>query len=341
MKHDDFETMSLTDLIRLQNELSEIVVRRFETTLALVFSDIVKSSEYFARFGNEAGRKLQQRHFDLLDQILRKHSGRIVDTAGDGGFSCFHTAEQAAEAAVELQVALCKENINRERDYQLVMRIGIHYGRVLTDGMLVAGDAVNLCARVTATGEGGEIHLTREAFAELSGARRVCCRALAPRELKGIARPVQILVLEWRDPNLFPAAFRIEETSHVYPLPNQDIISFGRLRENNGMPANDIVLTHPDPGRNQRISRWQFELRRHAEGLFLRQISDASITEVDGTAVLKGERAKIKPGTRVQVGQVLTLTFLSGSAPGSASDEITHAEAVLQSTELQTRQVFM
>lgn len=139
MKSDDFETMSLTDLIRLQNELSEIVVRRFETTLALVFSDIVKSTEYFARFGNEAGRKLQQRHFDLLDQVVRKHGSRIVDTAGDGGFSCFHTADQAAEAAVELQVALCKENINRERDYQLVMRIGIHYRKFLPMGCSLLG----------------------------------------------------------------------------------------------------------------------------------------------------------------------------------------------------------
>jgi len=116
MKHENFDALSLTELIRLQNELSEIVVRRFKTTLALLFSDIVKSTEYFGRFGNEAGRKLQQRHFDLLDQIVRQHGGRIVDTAGDGGFSCFATAEQAAEASVQLQLALCKENIHRERD---------------------------------------------------------------------------------------------------------------------------------------------------------------------------------------------------------------------------------
>ncbi len=221
MKHENFDALSLTELIRLQNELSEIVVRRFKTTLALLFSDIVKSTEYFVRFGNEAGRKLQQRHFDLLEQIVLKHGGRIVDTAGDGGFSCFATAEQAAEASVQLQLALCKENINREREHQLLVRIGIHYGTVLTDNVLVAGDAVNLCARVAASGEGAGIRLTREAFAELAGARRVCCRALAPVKLRGIPRPVPTLVLEWRDPKLFPAAFRIEETSSVCPLPSQ------------------------------------------------------------------------------------------------------------------------
>lgn len=328
MTHENFETLSLTELIRLQNELSEIVVRRFETRLALFFSDIVKSTEYFARFGNEAGRKLQQRHFDLLDQIVPKHGGRTVDTAGDGGFSCFATAEQAAEASVQLQLALCKDNINRERDHQLVVRIGIHYGPVLTDNVLVTGDAVNLCARVAATSEGAEIRLTQEAFRELAGARRICCRPLAPIELKGIPRPVSTLILDWRDPNLFPAAFRIEETSSVSRLPSQDIIGFGRLKENNGIPANDVVLTHPDPNQNNRISRWQFELRRDAEGLFLHQISDTSITEVDGAAVPQGKRMQIKPDTEVRIGRALTLHFFSGHTPGS--DETFLSEASLR-----------
>jgi len=324
MKHENFETLSLTELIQLQNELSEIIVRRFETRLALLFSDIVNSVEYFARFGNEAGCKLQRRHFDLADQVVPKHNGRIVDRAGDSVFSCFATVEQAAKTSVELQLALCKDNINRERDHQLVVHIGIHYGTVLTDNVLVTGEAVSFCARVAAASKGAEIRLTREAFAELAGARRACCRALAPIELKGIARPVPTLVLEWRDPNLFPTAFRIEETSSICPLPSQDTIGFGRLQENNGMPANDVVLVHPDPNQNNRISRWQFELRRDADGLFLRQIADTSITEVDGVAVPQGKRAQIKPGTEVRVGRALTLNFLSGHTP----DETFNAEAL-------------
>ena len=51
-----------------ENELSEIVVRRFQTRLALLFAHIVRSTESFARFGNAAGYRLQQRRFDLLDQ---------------------------------------------------------------------------------------------------------------------------------------------------------------------------------------------------------------------------------------------------------------------------------
>lgn len=331
MKHEDFETLSLTEIIQLQNKLSEIVVRRFETSLALFFSDIVSSTEYFARFGDEAGYKLQRRHFDLLEQVVPNNSGRIVDRAGDGAFSCFPMAEQAAEASVQLQLALCKDNINRGRDQQLVVRIGIHYGKVLTDNVLVTGEAVSLCARVAAASKPDEIRLTGDAYAQLPSARRACCRAMPAIELKGIPRPVATLVLEWRDANLFPTAFRIEETSSVFPLPSQDIISFGRLRENNGVPANDVVLTHPDPGQSNRISRWQFELRRGAEGFFLRQIAETSKTEEDSVEVPLGKQVQIKPGTKVRIGRSLTLTFLAGSqSEGTRTDATFASEGPIQ-----------
>ena len=57
----DFEELcnrlSMTEIIRLQNMLSTSLVRRFECHRALVFSDIVGSTPYFARFGDEAGEQ--------------------------------------------------------------------------------------------------------------------------------------------------------------------------------------------------------------------------------------------------------------------------------------------
>ena len=62
----DFATLSMTEIIRLQNLLQQELTRRFERYMALAFSDIVGSTPYFARFGDAAGRQLQQLHFDLL-----------------------------------------------------------------------------------------------------------------------------------------------------------------------------------------------------------------------------------------------------------------------------------
>ena len=59
----DLDSLTLTEIIRLQNQLSAALTRRFERPYALVFSDIVGSTAYFARYGDEAGGRLQQQHF--------------------------------------------------------------------------------------------------------------------------------------------------------------------------------------------------------------------------------------------------------------------------------------
>ena len=99
----DFSTLSMTEIIRLQNLLQQELTRRFERPLAIAFSDIVASTPYFARFGDAAGRQLQQLHIDLLNECLPQQQGRVVDTAGDGAFLAFPSAD-AAIVALEHEV---------------------------------------------------------------------------------------------------------------------------------------------------------------------------------------------------------------------------------------------
>ncbi len=306
----DFSALSMTDIVRLQNQLQQELTRRFEQPMALAFSDIVGSTIYFARFGDAAGRQLQQLHLDLLQTCMRTHEGRVVDIAGDGAFLTFPSTDAAAAAMIKLENEISRHNVTRSREHQLQVRIGIHHGPVLTDGAVVSGDAVNLCARVATSARPGEIRLTREAFQELALVLRLDCRPVQDAELKGVARAVELLALDWRDHAVFPTRVRVEETREDLELPAQDIISFGRLREHEGRPANDVVLTLADPAQARSISRWHFELRRWPDGFRLRPVSDG-LTEVDGVAVAKGDEVKVGPGARIRVARVLTLMLVS------------------------------
>jgi class 3 adenylate cyclase len=316
----DFSTLGMTEIIRLQNLLQQELTRRFERRAALAFCDIADSTAYFERFGDAAGRQLQQLHLDLLAECLPPRQGRIVDTAGDGAFLTFPGADAAVEALIDFQHRVSVDNATRSREHQLQVRIGAHWGPVLTDGTTVTGDSVNLCARVSGSARGGEMRITRDLYYELAPKHRLHCRPLGAAELKGVTREVELLALDWRDRSVFPTRIRLEEVGEELELPQQDIVSFGRLRELEGRPANDVVLTLPDPLQAQQISRWQFELRRFADGYRLRPVSDA-VTEVDGAAVAKGREVTVRPGTEVRVGRVLSIRFLA--SPSSSDGVIT------------------
>src|SRR3954464_4123876 len=119
----DFAGLTLTEMIRLREQIGEEITRKFERRVALAFSDVVGSTNYFARFGDRAGRALQQRHIDMLQEQLPATSGRIVDTAGDGAFLCFPTADQAIEALPTLQQKLVEFNATRAAEHHLLVRV--------------------------------------------------------------------------------------------------------------------------------------------------------------------------------------------------------------------------
>jgi class 3 adenylate cyclase len=313
-------SLSMTEIIRLQNLLSQELSRRFETSAAICFTDIAGSTAYFARFGDALGRQLQQLHIDTLERVLAGHGGRLVDTAGDGAVNFFTSASAAAAAMCALQHELSLANAHRERDHQLVLRIGMHWGRVLTDGVQVTGDVMNLCARIAASADPGQIRLSRDCFRELSIDQRLSCRPLGEVELKGAGRTVALLALDWLDRSLFPVAVRVRETGELIELPLQDIVSFGRMDIIEGMSANDVVLTLPDAMSTRQISRWHFELRRRNEGYLLRSVTTHP-TLVDGRPLQRGDEVPVMPGTLVCLSGVMTLEFIgSARLEGTRSD---------------------
>ncbi|WP_418318998.1 adenylate/guanylate cyclase domain-containing protein [Piscinibacter sakaiensis] len=315
----DLSSLTMTQIIRMQNQLQEELTRRFARQMLLVFSDIVGSTPYFAKFGDAAGRQLQQLHLDLLGGCVAECDGRIVDTAGDGAFCVFPNAEAAVKALIEFHQRIAHSNAGRGRQHQLQVRVGMHWGSVLSDGVAVSGDAVNLCARVAASADPGEIRLTREVFLEIERSHRLMCHALGTVQLKGVATAVELLTLDWRDQALFPRRLRIEETREELTLPQQDIVAFGRLAEHDGLRANDVVLSHPDADSARQISRWHFEFRRLADGLQLRALSDNG-TEVDGVAVGKGEQVPVRAGSRIRIAGVLTLELIGPQQQAEIDD---------------------
>jgi hypothetical protein len=271
---------------------------------------VVGSTAYFERFGAATGHGLLQRHLDLLKAVIPGESGRIVDTAGDGAFVVFENATIAAMAMQQLQKQVATDNAGAGAEHQLTIRVGVHWANVLTDGEIVTGDGVNLAARISASADIGEIRLSAVAFNTLVPMLRTRCRALPAIQARGIAEPVEVFRLEWRDPQVFPTRIRIVETDTEMDMPSMDKVRFGRLEAHDGQVANEVVLRHADPTMANRISRWHFELIRKHDGYWLVPTSKAPIA-VDGDPVEMGKEVQVRPGTEILVGGVLTVKLLS------------------------------
>jgi len=315
----DFEAMSLTEIIRLQTQLSQVLTRRFEKQLALGFTDIVGSTAYFARFGDKAGRALQQLHHDRLDESIGPLGGRIVDTAGDGAFTCFPDVASALRGLVRFLERVSEENEHRGRDHQLVLRLGVHFGPVLTDGAIVSGDAVNLAARIAGTAEPAELRLSAAALREAPPDLRNRCWPVPPVAVRGHDEPLVLFRLDWRDEHRLPGSVLVRETGDTFTIPRKDLVCFGRLPGEDGMGAtNDVVLMLRDKELERLLSRFHFELCRKPSGFVLRPLSRQP-TEVDGKRVEVGEEAPIKPGSIVRLSKAVTLEFRPRTEPSAGT----------------------
>jgi class 3 adenylate cyclase len=123
---------------------------RFLATV--VFTDIVDSTLHAERLGDVQWRDTLATHHAMLEQVAARHSGRIVDTAGDGALALFDGPTRAVNYARTVVEAV------HELGHQI--RAGAHTGEVERRDTDVAGLAVHVGARVAAQAAADEVLVT-------------------------------------------------------------------------------------------------------------------------------------------------------------------------------------
>lgn len=117
--------------------------------VVILFTDIEESTALNERIGDRAWVKLISSHDKLVSDLVRRHSGHVVKSQGDGFMVAFARPEQAVRCGIELQHAL-RRNANRKRHEEIRVRIGIHMGRSVRRGDDLFGRNVAMAARVAA-----------------------------------------------------------------------------------------------------------------------------------------------------------------------------------------------
>ncbi len=120
----------LKQLLELQDKL-----RANEQHAAYLSLDIVGSTRMKATADPLAIEFTFNEFHRFVETIVKKHSGSIHSTAGDGVTAVFEHPQQAFAAARNIQGGLVELNTHRNRlGTPITLRAGIHYGQVVPPG---------------------------------------------------------------------------------------------------------------------------------------------------------------------------------------------------------------
>lgn len=159
---------------------------------AILAADVVGYSRLMGVDEARTLALLRRHRAELIDVKSRQYKGRTVKLMGDGALLEFASAVDAVTFAAEVQVAMRQRNASVPPARQIVFRIGINLGEIISEDGDIYGDGVNVAARLEALAEPGGICISSAVLDQVRGRIDLSFEDLGEKALKNIDRPVHI-----------------------------------------------------------------------------------------------------------------------------------------------------
>jgi adenylate cyclase len=165
-----------------------------ERRLAAIFAaDVAGYSRLIGADEEGTLARLKAHRRELIDPTIAEHQGRIVKTTGDGVLAEFASPVKAVRCAIDVQYGMAERNAGVPEGQRIEFRIGINLGDVVVeDDGDIYGDGVNVAARLESIAEPGAVYISRTVRDFVDGTPELVLEDLGERELKNIARLVQV-----------------------------------------------------------------------------------------------------------------------------------------------------
>lgn len=174
---------------------SEALRRRL---VAVVFADVKSFSAMMAANEERTTIAVKDR-LKLFSKNVGRFGGRVHDFAGDSAFLVFESGVDAVKFAFEMLDILEAENEGVEEDAQVWFRFGINLGEVLIRGEEIAGEVINIAARIESFADPGRICISGAVYDHVSTKLSYGYEYLGAQEFKNIGKRVDVFQLH-KDP---------------------------------------------------------------------------------------------------------------------------------------------
>jgi len=135
-------------------------VARETINCVVMFADVAGSTSMYENMGDDLARERISGALDALISISGRHQGKLVKTIGDEILVYFTDADEAVNAAREIQETM--EDHRTPETVGVSIRIGMQYGSTILENDDIFGDTVNVAARIASMAKARQVLCTQE-----------------------------------------------------------------------------------------------------------------------------------------------------------------------------------
>ena len=168
--------------------------------IAVLFTDIVGSSNFFKLNGDIEGRKMLKTHQDLASPIINEFGGTVVKMLGDSVMAYFLGPEDALKSAIKIQQKFQAFNEGKNTKDEIHIRLCLHYGDGIIDDNDIFGDVVNMAAKFLPFASGDEILISKELHLNINSIPLVRFENFTvPNNSNNVLKDLQLFKVIWED----------------------------------------------------------------------------------------------------------------------------------------------
>src|SRR5579871_4530779 len=169
-----------------------------EIEVAILFADVVGSTKLYELLGDLRARDMVGICIDVMRAATDQNHGTVIKTMGDEVMATFPTADDALNAAAQMQKQIQKHPNLKVDEHTVAIRIGCNFGPVVLENRDIFGSAVHTANRMTSQAKAGQIMTTATMVERLSGEWRASVRQIDIATLKGRSSEVALYEVLWQ-----------------------------------------------------------------------------------------------------------------------------------------------
>jgi len=164
--------------------------------VAIVFADVVGSTQLYDKFGDTKASETVALCLDVMKDATHQFNGTVIKTIGDEVMSTFPTVEEAMNASVMMQSRISVESKQDER-IPVSIRIGCHFGPVVQEQNDIFGAAVHTANRMTSQAKARQIVISGGTVERMNPELKKQTRQIDVATVRGKLDEVALYELLW------------------------------------------------------------------------------------------------------------------------------------------------